>query len=148
MELLEGLDLDFSRKDFFRDVVAILIMLTTMFGGWVAYVQTHASIRAGRADRQSQVYAIQAMGERLRATQRNNYDIQVYAITNELDRRALDAMERAGDLGRVPGMSLSMGLQQETASRWLAARDRVRALSPLLTDMRFQSGADTIRFDQ
>lgn len=148
MELLEGLDLDTSRQDFFQDVVAVLIMLTTMFGGLVAYLETDASTRADRADRQSQVYAIQAMGERLRATQRDNYDVQVYATANELDRRAQDAMARAGAMGRVPGMSAGVVEHQDAATRWEAARDRIRSLSPLLSDMRYQPSDDIIRFDQ
>lgn len=148
MELLEGPELDTSRQDFFQDVVAVLIMLTTMFGGLVAYLETDASTRADRADRRSQVYAIQAMGERLRATQGNNYDVQVYAIANGLDQRAVEAMGRAGAMGRVPGMSASVAEHQDVAARWEAARDRIRSLSPLLADMRYQPSEDVIRFDQ
>ena len=148
MELLEGLDLDTSRKDFFQDVVAVLIMLTTMFGGLVAYWEIDASLRADLAERLSQVYAVQAMGERLRATQRTGFDVQIYATTNELDQRVADAMERAGAMSRIPGMSVGVVHHQDAASRWLAARDQVQSLSPLLTDMRFQPTEDVIRFDR
>lgn len=148
MELLETVELDTGRKDFFQDVVAVLIMLTTMFGGLVAYWETDAATRADRADRMSQVYAIQAMGERLRATQRNNFDVQVYATTNELDRRAEDAAEHAGIMGRIPGMGLSIEQYQAEVARWQAARDEIAKLSPLLSDMRFQPSEDVVRFDQ
>lgn len=148
MELLDSIDLDTGRQDFFQDVVAVLIMLVTMFGGLVAYLETDASTHADRAERLSQVYAIQAMGERLRASQRTNYDVQVYAITHDLDRRAQREMEQAGAMSRVPGMSASMDHHHDTASRWSDARDRVAQLSTLLTDMRFQADADVVRFDQ
>ncbi len=148
MELLEVADLDTERKDFFQDVVAVLIMLTTMFGGLVAYWETDASTRADYADRMSQVYAVQAMGERLRATQRNNFDVQVYATTNELDSQATHAMQHAGIMGRIAGMGLSIERYQSEAARWQAVRDRIASLSPLLTDMRFQPSEDVIRFDQ
>ncbi|MBI3942461.1 MAG: tetratricopeptide repeat protein [Chloroflexi bacterium] len=148
MNISDELRAQIQRKDFFRDMLAVLTVVATMLGAAVTYAEVGASTHSDRAARRSQIYAIQAMGARLQATQRNIFDVNVYATSNELNIRAMDAQDRSQAIGRVPGMASSTAQYNNAAARWLDLRDQIRALSPLLSDMHFQAGKDAVRFDQ
>lgn len=100
----------------FKAVVAVLIALVTTCGAILAYLQSDASSLDNRANRDSKLYSLQAIGFKVASDSRTNFEYnKVYQTWDELD--TLAATTRDEDA--------------ERADMYEKLRDRVAAFSPL-----------------
>lgn len=117
----------FDNEDRFKPLIGVLIALVTVLTAIVGLLQNDAGSRDDRANRLAQEYAFQAMGQRISGAARVGYDRgDAYRNWSELNTLAT-AAENGGD--------------PNTARRYLAAADRMTALSPLLAKTYFDPTA-------
>ena len=67
--------------DRFRTLVLVLTLINTIFAATLSGLQVDANIRADRANRDSQYYALQASNELVRSGQQSAYDLELFANT-------------------------------------------------------------------
>jgi tetratricopeptide (TPR) repeat protein len=102
----------------FKRIVAVLIALVTMIAALIALLQSDASARDDRANRDTKRYATEAMGHKVSGDARVNFDYNsAYQSWYELDALASSANAR-GD--------------EAAAKRYETVRDTMTRLSPLL----------------
>ena len=102
----------------YKRLIAVLIAVVTMLIALVGYLQSDAGARDDRANRDTKRYAMEALGRQVSGDARVNYDYNsAYQAYYELDLLAA-AAANVGD--------------QAAADRYLALRDEVLTLSPLL----------------
>ncbi len=114
----------------FKRRIAILIAVVTMLIALVGYLQGDAGARDDRANRDTKRYAMEALGRRVSGDARVNYDYNsAYQAYYELDLLAT-AAANVDD--------------QAAADRYLALRDEVLTLSPLLSAPFFDPASGTL----
>jgi tetratricopeptide (TPR) repeat protein len=102
----------------FKRIVAVLIAVVTVIAALIALLQSDASARDDRANRDTKRYATEAMGHKVSGDARVNFDYNAaYQSWYELDTLADSATAR-GD--------------EAAAKRYAAVRDKMTGLSPLL----------------
>jgi tetratricopeptide (TPR) repeat protein len=107
----------------FKRIVAALIALVTVIAALIALLQSDASARDDRANRDTKRYATEAMGHKVSGDARVNFDYNsAYQSWYELDTLASSASAR-GD--------------EAAAKRYEAVRDKMTGLSPLLASPYF-----------
>jgi tetratricopeptide (TPR) repeat protein len=103
--------------DPFERMVVVLITSVALLAAIVTLLQTDASSRADRAERDGQRYAIQAMGRRIVGGAKVDYGWYAYQVWDEIDVQRLLA-DRADDTA--------------AAARYRSLRSRIASLSPFL----------------
>ena len=107
----------------FKRIVAVLIALLTVLAALIALLQSDASARDDRANRDTKRYATEAMGRKVSGDARVNFDYNsAYQAWYELDTLATSATNRGDD---------------EAAQRYITQRDEMTSLSPLLAAQYF-----------
>lgn len=108
----------------FDQLAVILISTATVFAAVITLLQSDASARSSRATRSAQLYAIQAMGQRISGQAQVEYDRYAYQTWRGLEAQARSA-------------------QSDTmaAGRYAALRDRIAQLSPMLAPPYFDPAA-------
>jgi len=107
----------------FKRIVSLLIAVATVLAAIVTYLQSYASGQSATANRDSQRFAIQAMGLRSGGQTQVSYDWQgAFQNWSELNDLALSADNARDDAA---------------AARYRQVRDRIGELSPLLSSSYF-----------
>jgi tetratricopeptide (TPR) repeat protein len=102
----------------FKRIIAVLIAVVTVIAALIALLQSDASARDDRANRDTKRYATEAMGRKVSGDARVNFDYNsAYQSWYELDALA-DAATTRGD--------------EAAAKRYETVRDKMTGLSPLL----------------
>jgi tetratricopeptide (TPR) repeat protein len=102
----------------FKRVIAVLIAIVTLITAALAFLQSDASARDDRANRDTKRYATEAMGQKVSGDARVNFDYNsAYQTWYELDTLATSATAR-GD--------------EAAAARYTKLRDEMTSLSPML----------------
>jgi tetratricopeptide (TPR) repeat protein len=102
----------------FKRIIAMVIAVVTVISAGLALLQSDASARDDRANRDTKRYATEAMGRKVSGDARVNFDYNsAYQSWYELDALANSATSR-GD--------------EAAASRYVKLRDEMISLSPLL----------------
>jgi hypothetical protein len=78
-----------SNTDRFRVVVLVLTLINTIFAAALSGLQVDANIRADRANRDSQYYALLAANELVRHGHQSAYDLELFANTVQDTQKAL-----------------------------------------------------------
>lgn len=100
----------------FKAVVAVLIALVTTFATVLAYLQSDASSLDNRANSDSKLYSLQAIGFKVAADSRTNFEFnKVYQTWDELDTLAETTREEDAD----------------RAGMYEKVRDKIASFSPL-----------------
>lgn len=108
----------FLNDEQFKKLVAVLISLVTVMATVIAYLQSDASQRDDRANRDTKRYATEVLGRNVSGDARVNYDYnKAYQSWQELEILAESALERD---------------DEAAAARYLSLRDQMTELSPLL----------------
>jgi tetratricopeptide (TPR) repeat protein len=120
----------------FKRLIALVIALVTLITAGIALLQSDASARDDRANRDTKRYATEAMGRKVSGDARVNFDYNsAYQSWYELDTLASSATSR-GD--------------EAAAKRYTKLRDQMTNLSPLLAAPYFnpaQGQPDTARYE-
>ena len=120
----------------FKRLIALVIALVTLITAGIALLQSDASARDDRANRDTKRYATEAMGRKVSGDARVNFDYNsAYQSWYELDTLASSATSR-GD--------------EAAATRYTKLRDEMTSLSPLLAAPYFnptQGQPDTARYE-
>lgn len=127
----------------FEYVVAVLILVTTVLGVTVAFLQTHASVQEDRAARAAEVYAIQTMGELVQ----NGYisDYQAGLLYDSISLQQLALARQFGQLtASQQGESDLAAEYEQEAGRLEAMREALVPYSILLSDPRYAPQGDSI----
>ena len=127
----------------FEYLVAVLIMVTTVLGVTVAFLQTHASVQEDRAARAAEVYAIQTMGELVQ----NGYisDYQAGLLYDSISLQQLALARQFGQLtASQQGESELAAEYEHEAGRLEAMREALVPYSILLSDPRYAPQGDSI----
>ena len=104
----------------FKNVVAVVIAFLTVITALLAYLQSDASARDDRANRDTKRYTLEALGRKVSGDSRVNFDYNVaYQSWFELNLLSESASYRGDDAA---------------ARRYEILRDQVLQLSPLLQD--------------
>ncbi len=102
----------------FKRLIALVIAVVTVISAGIAFLQSDASARDDRANRDTKRYATEAMGRKVSGDARVNFDYNsAYQSWYELDTLASSATSR-GD--------------EAAAARYRKLRDEMTSLSPLL----------------
>jgi tetratricopeptide (TPR) repeat protein len=102
----------------FKRMIALVIAVVTVISAGIALLQSDASARDDRANRDTKRYATEAMGRKVSGDARVNFDYNsAYQSWYELDTLASSATSR-GD--------------EAAATRYAKLRDEMTSLSPLL----------------
>ncbi len=120
----------------FKRLIALVIAIVTLITAGIALLQSDASARDDRANRDTKRYATEAMGRKVSGDARVNFDYNsAYQSWYELDTLASSATSR-GD--------------EAAAKRYTKLRDEMTSLSPLLAAPYFnptQGQPDTARYE-
>jgi len=119
-----------------KRLVLLLTLINTILVSVIAGLQSDANVRASKANRDSQYYAMLASSELIQSGIRSNYDMeslsQVLANTQESLVLQVTALEQQAE-GNADAAALSIG----QAAVLQARADRARAFSVLFTDPRY-----------
>ena len=122
--------------DRFRFVILLLTLVNTIFAAALSGLQVDANIRADKANRDSQYYALLAANELVRVGHQSAYDLKLFATTVKESQQSLVMaltaleLEEAGD----EESAAKLTSQSEVAQ---ARSDRGIALSLLYQDPRY-----------
>lgn len=122
--------------DRFRTLVLVLTLINTIFAATLSGLQVDANIRADRANRDSQYYALQASNELVRSGQQSAYDLELFANTVKDTQQSLvmefTALELEKNGDKVSGARLR---SQSEISK--ARSEKGVSLSLLYSDPRY-----------
>ncbi len=112
-------------EPYFPKLMALLAALVTALTALVALLQVEASQRSQETLRDSQYYAIQAIGHQVTAHQAKSYDTAIFELFNEWDWRQYSLEMFAADNPQASAVG-------RTAARAGQVRDALAPLSRLL----------------
>lgn len=120
-------------RDIFQYIVIVLLALTTLWGATVSFLESQASVQEDEAARAAETYAIQSMGELIRANQQLGYDMDVLGRwrQNNARRDQENALARAY---RLQGDEAAARQAEEQAARWEQVNLRLAQFTPILSD--------------
>ena len=91
----------------FKHLIALIIAVVTVISAGIAFLQSDASARDDRANRDTKRYATEAMGRKVSGDARVNFDYNsAYQSWHELDTLASSATSR-GDAAAFTGTGCS-----------------------------------------
>jgi len=141
MDALEPV-VDASPRNHFEYFVAVLIMVTTLLGVTVAFLQNHASVQEDRAARAAEVYAIQMMGEIVQNGYRSDY--QAGLVYDSISLYQLALARQFGQLTALQQGESDLAAEYEhEAGRLEAMREALLPHSILLSDPRYAPQDDS-----
>lgn len=119
-----------------KKLVLFLIIVNTVIGAMVAFLQTDAGIRANQANADSQYYSILASGDLVKSSIQGNYDMATYTEVLRNTQESLVYQFTSLDPNSTtdPKISDSLTLQ---ATILAAKADKARYFSVLFTDPRY-----------
>jgi len=120
-------------RDLFQYAVIVLLALTTLWGATVSFLESQASVQEDEAARGAETFAIQSMGEFIRANQQLGYDMDVLGRwrQNNARRDQQNALTRAY---RLQGDEAAARETEEQAARWEQVNARLAQFTPILSD--------------
>lgn len=125
-----------TNTDRFRIVILVLTLINTIFAATLSGLQVDANIRADKANRDSQYYALLAANELVRMGHQSAYDLELFATTvNDaqqslvMELTALE-LEQAGDEDSAAKLVSQSKIAQARSEKGIA-------LSLLYTDERY-----------
>jgi hypothetical protein len=122
--------------DRFRVIVLVLTLINTIFAAVLSGLQVDANIRADRANRNSQYYALLAANELVRHGHQSAYDLELFANTLQDTQQALVMeftaleLQQEGDDKSAAQLLLQARIAQARA-------DKGATLSRLYSDPRY-----------
>src|SRR5687768_6858938 len=110
-----------TSEDHHQRLVAVLIIVVTLLGAVVAFLQTQAGNREATADRNAQQASVATMSALVETTRRNAIESQTYDVSNDLDWEgfAFETVEGRQDEAVV--FAGALGRANRTAAQKLAA---------------------------
>jgi len=129
-------DLPEQIPDRWKKLILVLIILNTLIGAIIGYLQTDAGIRSNQANIDSQYFSILASGEILRSSIQGTYDMASYGEVLKNTQESLvfgyTALDEAskGNLADSELASLQAAIQQARA-------EQAAKLSLFFSDARF-----------
>jgi hypothetical protein len=126
----------------FQFIVTLLIMLTTLTGATVAFLENHASLQEDRAARQAEVYAIQIMGMIVQNGYESDYEAGLFYDHINLSQVSL-ARQFAEFEAWQQGDANLVAMYQHEAGRLEAMREAIQPHSALLSDPRYAPEDDS-----
>lgn len=125
-----------TTPDRFRVVILVLTLLNTIFAALLSGLQVDANIRADKANRESQYYALLAANELVRMGHQSAYDLELFADTVKNSQQSL--------IMELTALELEQNGQEESAAKLVSQSEVARArsekgiaLSLLYTDPRY-----------
>jgi tetratricopeptide (TPR) repeat protein len=116
-------------REKFNQIAAVLIAVVTLLTAIVAYLQSDASARDDRANRDSKRYSIEAFGRKVSGNAKVNYDYnKAYQAWYEFDLLAASAENRE---------------DKAAEARYTQLRDQAASLSPLMAPPYFDPQQDS-----
>jgi tetratricopeptide (TPR) repeat protein len=115
----------------FRRRAALAVVLITLLGSIVGYLQQRASNQEDNAARDAQIAAITGLGTQVQATTDFRSEYGIFVESELLDRRFIEATNRQR---RAPAGSADADRFGREAARWAAVRDVVTPLTELGDD--------------
>jgi len=122
--------------DRFRVLILVLTLLNTIFAAALAGLQVDANIRADRANRDSQYYALLMANELVRVGHQSAYDFELFTTTVKDAQQSLVMGLTALELEQ-DGEEESAAKLQSQSEVAQARSDKGIALSRLYTDPRY-----------
>jgi len=122
--------------DRFRVLILVLTLLNTIFAAALAGLQVDANIRADRANRDSQYYALLAANELVRLGHQSAYDFELFTTTVKDAQQSLVMgltaleLEQDGEEGSAAKLQSQSEVAQARSAKGIA-------LSLLYTDPRY-----------
>jgi hypothetical protein len=135
MEPLEPM-IEEQPRSRFQYAVTVLLMVATILGVSVAFLQSHASLQEDRAARQAEVLAIELMGQIVQ----NGYesDYQAGLVYDDINLGQLSLARQFGVLAAwQAGEDDVAATYQHESGRLEAMRDALRPYSLLYSDPRY-----------
>jgi hypothetical protein len=120
-------------RDLFQYVVIVLLALTTLWGAAVSFLESQASVQEDEASRTAETYAIQSMGELIRANQQLGYDMDVFSRWQQ-DNARRDQENALARAYRLRGDEAAAQQAEEQAARWEQVNARLAQFTPILSD--------------
>jgi tetratricopeptide (TPR) repeat protein len=120
-------------RDVFQYIVIVLLALTTLWGATVSFLESQASVQEDEAARAAETYAIQSMGELIRANQQLGYDMDVLGRWRQNNARR-DQENTLARAYRLQGDEAAAKQAEEQAARWEQVNLRLAQLTPILSD--------------
>jgi Flp pilus assembly protein TadD len=128
-----------EKTDRFNNVVTVLILLATVWTGFLAWVQSVDGDRQGDAGRDAQLASVQALTAYSAAIQRSSYEARLLARYDDLAIQANAAASSAQEF-EAGGDVFDARQARLRAERLLSARDTVKPFSPAFTETRILDG--------
>jgi tetratricopeptide (TPR) repeat protein len=124
-----------DKEDRFNNVVTVLILLATVWTGFLAWVQSVDGDRQGDAGRDAQLASVQALTAHSAAIQRNSYEARLLARYDDLTIQSNASGTSAREF-EDGGNVFDARQARLNAERLLSARDTVAPFSPAFTETR------------
>lgn len=119
-----------------KKLILVLIVLNTLLGAVVAYLQTDASIRTSQANIDSQYYSILASGELIRQSIQSSYDMATYGEVIKNTQEYLVFQVSALD-EEIKGNTTGSELAYLQSSIHQARSEQAKVLSLFYSDPRY-----------
>ena len=117
----------------FANVITLLILATTIWTAYLAWIGAVDGDRRGDAARDSQVASINALAEYNTALQRGSFEARLLARYDELTIQAAAKRASVGEF-RAGGDLFRAKQAEAEVERLLAARETLKPFSPIFTD--------------
>ncbi len=123
----------------FKRWLALTVVLVTLFGASVAYLQSSASNKEDNAAREAARASIDGLGRQVESSTEYRYNYRAFVESKLVEQRAqIDrSLQRAAPAGDPIAT-----LYAASATRWEAIQKSTADLSPLIDDPRFGAAAD------
>jgi len=122
--------------DRLKNLILFLIVVNTVIGALVAYLQTDAGIRANLSNADSQYYSILASGELVKSSIQGNYDMATYADVLKNTQESLVYQFTSLDPNSTTDPKVVTSLSQQS-SVLLARAEKGRIFSVFFSDPRY-----------
>jgi len=123
----------------FKRWLALIVVLVTLFGASVAYLQSAASNKEDNAAREAARASIDGLGRQVESSTEFRYNYRAFVDSKLVEQRAqIDrSLQRAAPSGDPVAT-----LYGASAARWEAIQKGTSDLTPLIDDPRFGEAAD------
>jgi len=123
----------------FKRWLALIVVLVTLFGATVAYLQSSASNKEDNAAREAARASIDGLGRQVESSTEYRYNYRAFVESKLVEQRAqIDrSLQRA-----APAGDPIASLYSSSAARWEAIQKSTADLSPLIADPQFGEAAD------
>jgi hypothetical protein len=123
-------------RNLFQKIIVVFMVLTTLIGTGVSYLQHQATIEQNRSTRQAQALAVGLMGEIIRSGQLTAHDFWVFSEYLNNQQLSLVKQGAALELGGADQGNMALRYQDE-AEKYSAVADQLKKYTVLLSDPRY-----------